>query len=433
MVPSKYGIYCLVVLIPLAVFASYSQVALLLLAIAGICYALLAIVEYVLLIRLSCSIEVERELPKSLSLGVPARVRLKVHNTSSSQCNLTCYDLHSAQFTSKGLPGTLQMDPKQRGEIAYFLTPTVRGDHGLHEVHCRLELWMWMLQFTVPVSSPIKVYPNFSSQQHFSQLAGASLQTQSGAEKRRVKGGGSDFHQLREFRDGDPLRAIDWKSTSRLRKLIAKEYQDERDQQIVVLLDCGRRMAHSDGTLSHLDETLNAVMLLSHIAIKQGDAVGLMTFGGIDRWVAPVKGASGSHNLLRHMYDLWPTKESPDFISAANLLMQRMQKRALVIVVTNTRNNEQQALSEAITLMRKRHLVLIADIKESVVGELLSQPVEDYDDAMHWLGASNYQAGRDEFHTRIKGYGALILDTQPAQLTANLISRYHQIKNLGAL
>lgn len=433
MIPTRSGIYFLVVLIPLAVIASFNQIALAILAITVIGVVALALIEYVVLKRLSATVKIERQIPRSLSLGVPTKVRLRIHNSSSRQLSLSCYDLHSKFFTSKGQPGSAVMKPHQSGEVSYFLTPTRRGDHEISAVHCRLQLWMWLYQFEIPLEDQLMVYPNFSAQQHFSALAGASLQTQLGTEKRRVKGGGSDFHQLREYRDGDPLRSIDWKSTSRLRKLIAKEYQDERDQQIVVMLDCGRRMAHSDGELSHLDETLNAVMLLSHIAVKQGDSVGLMTFGGIDRWVAPVKGNKASHSLLKHMYDLWPTNESPDFILAASLLMQRMQKRALVIVVTNTRNNEQKALSEAITLMRKRHLVLVADLKESVVGEILSSSVEDYNDAMRWLGASNYQAGREEFHRRMKGYGALILDTQPSLLTGNLIERYHQIKNLGAL
>ena len=160
------------------------------------------------------------------------------------------------------------------------------------------------------------------------------------------------------------MRAIDWKATSRLKKIIAKEYQDERDQQIVVLLDCGGRMAHSDGKLSHLDETLNAVMLLSHIAVKQPDAVGLMTFGGVDRWIAPIR-PYGQSATVKQLYDLRPTREAPDFLGAANLLMQRMRKRALVIIVTNTRNDEQQALTEAITLMRKRHLVLMATCRKA--------------------------------------------------------------------
>ena len=341
--------------------------------------------------------------------------------------------MYPIEFTSEGLPQTIQLSAGQSGSISYRITPTKRGDHELSGVACRLSCWLWQYQFTVVVRNSVRVYPNFAAQRQFNRLAGASLQTKLGTEKRRQRGGGNDFHQLREFRDGDPLRAIDWKATSRLKKIIAKEYQDERDQQIIVLLDCGKRMAHAQGALSHLDETLNAVMLLSHIAVKQGDSVGLMTFGGIDRWIAPVKGAAASQQLLKQLYDLWPTREAPDFVSAANLLMQRVRKRALIIVVTNTRNDEQQALTESINLMRKRHLVLLADLTETVVGDIIQSEITDSDDAHAWLGACSYQAQREHFHNRLRGHGALILDTAPTMLTGHLINRYHQIKSLGSL
>ncbi len=470
MIPTKSAIYCLLALSPLAVLASYSILALWLLAAVCLILCAVSVAEYSLMRRQSRSLVITRQMAKSWSLGVPTRVTLELHNSqafrksnnrskgskgadtatatatatenapgaktgawSKAACRVLCHDMHPGEFISEGLPQKIELAAGQRGKISYRITPTKRGDHQLTGVACRLSRWLWQYQFTVPVTDTARVYPNFAAQRQFSRLAGASLQTQLGTEKRRQRGGGSDFHQLREFRDGDPLRAIDWKATSRLKKVIAKEYQDERDQQIVVLLDCGKRMAHAEGALSHLDETLNAVMLLSHIAVRQGDAVGLMTFGGIDRWIAPVKGATASQQLLTQLYDLWPSRESPDFVSAANLLMQRLRKRALVIVVTNTRNDEQQALTESINLMRKRHLVLLADLKETVVADLLKKEIADTDDAHSWLGACSYQAQRDNFHNRLRGHGALILDTAPTMLTGHLINRYQQIKNLGSL
>lgn len=437
MIPTRSGIYCLLALVPLAILASYSDIALWLLGAVCVLLLCVSLFEYVLMRQQSKSLVMNRSMAQSWSLGVPTRVSLELHNltgrTAGKSCRVLCYDIHPAEFASEGLPQSIELAEGQRGKISYRITPTKRGDHQLTGVACRLSRWLWQYQFTLPLKSDIRVYPNFAAQRQFNRLAGASLQTQLGTEKRRQRGGGNDFHQLREFRDGDPLRAIDWKATSRLKKVIAKEYQDERDQQIIVLLDCGKRMAHAEGTLSHLDETLNAVMLLSHIAVKQGDAVGLMTFGGIDRWIAPVKGATASHQLLTQLYDLWPTRESPDFVSAANLLMQRVRKRALIIVVTNTRNDEKQALTESINMMRKRHLVLLADLRETIVRELLQKEITDADDAYSWLGACSYQAERDNFHNRLRGHGALILDTAPTLLTGNLINRYQQIKNLGSL
>ncbi|MCL8396369.1 DUF58 domain-containing protein, partial [Pseudomonas aeruginosa] len=58
-----------------------------------------------------------------------------------------------------------------------------------------------------------------------------------GAHVKRRRGEGTDFHQMREYRVGDSLRQLDWKATARARKLISREYQDEKNQQLLLMLD----------------------------------------------------------------------------------------------------------------------------------------------------------------------------------------------------
>ncbi|MGQ0658030.1 MAG: DUF58 domain-containing protein [Chromatiales bacterium] len=121
---------------------------------------------------------------------------------------------------------------------------------------------------------------------------------------KRRRGEGLEFHQLREYRGGDSLRQIDWKATSRQRKLVSREYQDERDQHVFFLVDCGRRMATKDGELSHFDMSLNAVLLLAYVALRQGDAVGVMTFSGKPRYLPAQKGMPTLTRLLEFLFDL---------------------------------------------------------------------------------------------------------------------------------
>ena len=82
-----------------------------------------------------------------------------------------------------------------------------------------------------------------------------------------------------DYRDGDLPQQIDWKATSRRRQVISREYEEERDQRVVLLVDRGRRMSVSDGQSSLLT-TPNAALLLSFVAPGQGDRVGLVGFSG---------------------------------------------------------------------------------------------------------------------------------------------------------
>ena len=88
--------------------------------------------------------------------------------------------------------------------------------------------------------------------------------------------------------------------------MIAKEYQEERDQQIVFLIDTGRRMLARENGLSHFDHVLNSMLLLSFVALRQGDAVGFMTCGDTTRWMKPRKGMSTMSAMTRQLFDLQP-------------------------------------------------------------------------------------------------------------------------------
>lgn len=432
--PDKALIYCLLLLLPLAWAASHHAIALQALAVVCLLLLLYTLIDWFIVRSASQSIIIERQMTRSLSLDVWSDVTLKIHNQSNISVSLELHDMHPSEFRFTGLPKTITLAKNQRGTITYRIKPKKRGDYTFTATDCRLrgKLSLWQYRRKIPCAGDAKVYPNFAAQRHYS-LLGASHQSHFGIQKKQQRGEGNDFHQLREFRDGDPLRAIDWKATSRIRKLIAREYQQERDQQIVVLLDCGRRMAHSDSELSHLDETLNSVLLLAHLAIKQGDAVGMMTFGGVDRWLAPAKGNKASRSLLHNLYDLYPTREASDFRNAASQLMTRLRRRAMVVVVTNTRNEESDEITAAISLLRKRHLVVVADLRESTIDQINSRAPTTLEHSLTWLGASNYRTQREHFHEKLRGHGAMILDVIPKHLTSMLVNQYYEIKRLGKL
>lgn len=164
--------------------------------------------------------------------------------------------------------------------------------------------------------------------------------------EQRRRGDGQTFLQLREYRIGDSLRQIDWKATARMRKPIARDYQDERNQTVLFLLDCSRRMRAQDDDLSHFDHALNAMILLAYVALRQGDAVGVQSFGGEQRQLAPRSGPGRLTALINAVYDLQPTIDPPDYAEAAQLILKRQRKRALIVLLTNLRDEDQAELRQ---------------------------------------------------------------------------------------
>ena len=402
--------------------------------VAGVVLGAIALADLLWLFRLRMP-RIERRIGHALPLGVWSRVRLSVENPGEQSLRLEIHDLHPEEIEVRGLPQVLRLRARERVSLEYRLRPPRRGELEFAGCDLRLAspLGLWGRRRTLPLPARVRVFPNFAEISHYTLLATDDRLSQLGVRRRQRRGLGSEFHQLREYRRGDSLRQIDWKATSRVRKLISREYQDERDQRLLFLLDCGRRMRHADRGRAHLDEALNALLLLAYVAVRQGDAVGLMTFGGPKRWLAPRKDPDTVNRLLNGVYDLQPTLDAADPLAAARELMQTQTRRAMVLILTNSRDEDQQEFATAIRLLRRRHLVVVADLRESALDRTLVEPISDRNSALRFHAVLGYLEARRNHHERLGHLGAYVLDLLPRQLPAALVNQYFAIKRAGTL
>lgn len=380
-------------------------------------------------------VEVERTVAPALALGVSSQIRLLVKNTGVRLQIGDVFDHHPPQMHVQHLPQRVRVAPGTATQLTYEVVPTQRGDMGFGRVECLLDtpLRLWRRRVWAGEARPIKVYPNFRAVARYALLAMEDKVQLLGIRRKRRRGEGTDFHQLREYRIGDSPRQIDWRATSRHRKLISREHQDERDQQIVFMLDCGRRMHTRDGDYTHLDKALDSLLLLTHVALKQGDAVGLMTFGGRHRWLAPRKGTGFINTVLNSVYDLQTTSEAADLHGAAEQAMRHLPKRSLIVLITNMRDEFDESLLGVIELLGRKHLILLASLRDAVLNEVLAAPPETGEAALRVAAAHHYLAARDEAHARMREAGVRCLDVEPARLPTALVNGYLAIKAEQAL
>jgi len=401
---------------------------------AGAAFLVLALLDAVAGLRLATPVLV-RHVPGSLALGVRSEVRLRVANAAALRVRLDLHDHHPASFEAEGLPRRLDIARGQWTEVAYQVRPVARGEtqFGAAEVRLHSPLGLWLIRKFSGNPSKVRVYPNFRALAKYTLLATDNRLSQIGVLQVRRRGEGMEFHQLREYRQGDAQRAIDWKATSRTQRLIAREYEEEKDQRVLLVIDCGRRMASKDDELSHFDHALNAALLLAHVALRQGDAVGMMTMAGVERYSEPRKSVGAVHTILNQVYDIEPTLAVPDYDLAARQAMLRLRRRSLVIVLTNLRDEDDETLLPALKLLRTRHLVVLASLKESIISRALSTRVDSFDRAVTHAAAAEYLAGRERAFRRISAAGAVCLDVEPEKLAISLVNRYLELKREGRL
>ena len=382
--------------------------------------------------------EARRTVPATLALGVERDVRIRLINHAPRRVAFECYDHHPVGFEIRGMPQSTSIAGRAWVEFGYAVRPVERGDHTFEQLEVRISspIGLWQRRRTVGEATTVRVYPNFAAITKYTLLATDNRLSQIGILQRRRRGEGLDFHQLREYRRGDTLRQIDWKATARTEKTISREYQDERNQQVMFLLDCGRRMTAKDGPLSHFDHMLNATLLLAYVALRQGDAVGFMTMGTDpteSRFMAPRKSGSSVNMMLAQLYDLQPTLATSDYQVAATEFMKRINKRTLVVVLTNLRDEDDDNALPALRLMRGRHLVLFASLREQLLSDLLAKPIQRFDDALAHGATAEYMKTRERAFARLAGSGAITLDVEPDRLAVQLVNRYLDVKRSGRL
>ena len=401
-----------------------------------------ASVGVLLVFALDAVLVLRRALPKvrrrhahALSLGVETEVHIGLTAGDARALQVRLHDHVLGEVEVHGLPQTLKIAAGQTADVVYRLRPVRRGMLHLGGVELRVRslLGLWEMRCTTGSPSRVRVYPNFTALARYALLATDNRLSQLGVLQRRRRGEGLEFHQIREYRQGDTPRQIDWKASARVRGLVSREYRDERDQQILLLLDCGRRMHARDGDLSHLDHALNAALLLAFVALRQGDAVGLMTFGGVDRYVAPRKSQASLNGLMAHSYDLEATLHASDYYSAAVQLLGRQRKRSLVVILSNLRDEDDDTLRPALSLLRQRHVVVLASLRERILDNALLSKIGGLDDALTHAATAQYLEQRKRQFALLEQERFPCIDVEPQQLPIALVNRYTELKRRGAI
>lgn len=383
-----------------------------------------------------------RRLPTAFAIGISRDIQLTLGNTGTATWRCAIHDFVDPTIQTEGLPRTLTIPAGTQVETSYTVIPTNRGEVTFSpaDVRVRSRWGLCELLERIGTVERRRVYPDFSQVARYAWLAGDRRLQEIGIKTYQLRGQGTDFKQLSEYRVGDSVRHIDWRATLRLNKPIVREFQDERDQCVVLLVDCGRRMRADDrvGSLgtTHFDQVLNAVMLLSYVALKQGDAVGAMTFGtpaGEERSFSPRKGATALNALMGQLYGVQPTPTHSDYVAAAQEVLRRLHKRSLVIVITNFRDEDSAELGQALRLLRPRHLVLLASLREQIVRELQTQPLSGGEAAIEVASAHLYEQSRRDAFSRLAKNPTLMVDAEPERLGVELVNRYHALKRAGLI
>ena len=171
-------------------------------------------------------------------------------------------------------------------------------------------------------------------------------------------------------------------------------------------------------------------MLLSYVALRQGDTVGLLTGAHrVERWVKPVRGRGGVERLIGQIYDLEPTYDATDYDLLVSELRRRYRKRSLVVWLTHALDElHLETIADSIRRLKAPHLVLVAFLRNVPLEERMNALPESELDAFQVAAAAEMVSAQREQLRRLQQAGLLVVDCLPEQLSSRLISRYLDVK-----
>jgi uncharacterized protein (DUF58 family) len=403
------------------------------------------ILDGLFLAFLSDKLEAERIVSASLSQGITHQVIVRIRKSGKGflPFRILLFDLYPLSMKCIVFPALLDRRQLQSGELqfGYPIQPLERGVwrfEGL-ELLFSSPLRFWKRRISHPCINQGRTYPDFNK---IKASAGdiRGILERTGLKNIRKRGQGMEFMSLREFQEGDSIRAIDWRATSRNRqsdgrqKVIVREYQEEQDQQVLILLDTGYRLYRREGEFAlQFDSALGAMLFLAYVALKHGDSIAVGAFGNTELWLPPRKGVRSFPVLINSLYDLQsaPVPSSP--FSALEDALKRLRRRTFIILISNFREEDGESLSWILKRIEKRHLLLLVSLQEREAEDIAHRQPATPDEGLETAAAFSYLSSRRRLYRSWEHSGILTLETSSAHLSGALINRYLEVKRSGKL
>lgn len=374
-------------------------------------------------------VTLDGNIPAVMSVGRGNPFSIYVQNRSARNLRLKLgCDLFLGATSTLPVHGVV--DARAHRVFSAQLTPSRRGEFefGALLARYRSPLGCFTVQVQHPTRHSVRVYPDLVQLRQYDLQARQSRGTEFSRASRR-RGGQSEFARLRDYTQDDEYRSIDWHATARRQKLTVREYQLESNQDLLFMLDCGRTMCAEVQGLSQFDHALNASLMLGHIALRNGDHVGLFAFDSeVRSFVPPARGPGTSNKLVASSYHLYPQLVESDFELAFQLVGQRQRKRALVVLFTHVADETAgRTLLRACHALARNHLPLVVLFRDLDVEGLLTNGTTRRD--LYVRGAAALLTReRSKLVSELRKGGALVVDTSPAELSSHLLDRYIEVK-----
>jgi uncharacterized protein (DUF58 family) len=383
------------------------------------------------------ALRAKRNVPPILKQAQLFQVELTLVNQGETAALFQIVDSPPVDFTGPSKWIAVRLPPKREIVETYSLKSYRRGTFSFGAVFYRITGPLGLIQRQGKIDLPqqVQVLPDMTgegSRDLQLALAGAF---QAGRRKVSRRGEGSEFESLREHQRDDDFRHIDWKASAKRGKLISRQYETERDQRLMILLDTGRLMSPKIGSYRKLDYAINASVHLAQIALHKGDLVGYAIFNDeLRAFAEPKKGQAQMSHFVRNLTPLQATRLESDYAAVFHHVLRRCSRRTLIVCFTDLGDAASaNSLLQAALPLLPRHLPVIVTVSNSEVLAVARKVPENEFEVYRHVAAmeiwNDYQRTLRGLHSR----GVATVSVPAQELSTAAINEYLRIKETARL
>lgn len=370
------------------------------------------------------------EVPGTLYIGEEEEAVLKVSVPSRRPVPVT---------VAVDLSDRLVPQPQMRGrasaagsEMRFRLVPTRRGRIVVERAWIRYAgpLGLMASVARVDLKRQAAVVPNIRPVKTMALKFMTDREFRAGLKIERYKGDGTELDSLKEHVPGDDHRSIDWKSSARHKKLIARQFRAERNHQVILAIDTGHLMCEPLAGIPKVDHAVNAALLLAYISLKAGDRVGLATFDSRFGLYVEPKGGLRGFNVLSHMASQvdYSDRET-NYTLGLTSIGQRLSRRSLIVVLTDFVDTvSAELMVENLDRLSRRHVIIFVALQDPGLAATAAGDPATLLELNRAVVAGGLLRDREVVLRRLRRLGIHPIDAAPAQVSPRLINAYLDIK-----
>ena len=380
---------------------------------------------------------VERIIPELLSLADKNEIKLLLKNNYPFNIQVIIIDELPYQLQERDFEIEESIEARNSLTLTYQIFPDERGEYQFGKVNVFAMGFIGLVKRRIKGGEAVmgKVYPSVVQMKNLELLALSRISTLEGVKKMRRIGHNYEFEQIKTYTYGDDIRSINWKSTGKRHSLMVNQFQDERAQQVYLVIDKSRSMELRFNEVRYLDYAINSALVMANIALKKYDKAGLITFS--DKIGASIKAERSKVQLRRILEQLYrekPSEKEADYDLLMRITRKMLYGRSLLLLYTNFESEYSlDRITPYLRRLNKLHLLVVIFFEDSEIADFATESRHNTNQIYHQVLAGTYLTNKRKMKARLQKLGIQTILTTPEKLSVDTLNKYLELKARGLI